>query len=237
MDAKGIVEERMTFPSGDLTLAGVLAYPASTEPAMAALVCPPHPHFAGDMKNNVIRALGAALAEEAVTLRFDYRGVGKSGIDLPPGVGVFDYWSQIEESKNYEVALDDVSAAAAELFRVAPGLPAAVVGYSFGALAGLTCGCDHPAVGALAGISPPLSRVSFAFLSDCAKPTLLLSGRDDFVCPAAEMDALAAKIGPRAKVEVVQGSDHFFRGDEGFVCVRVREHIRHALTVECGERR
>ena len=88
-----IVEERVTFASGSLRLAGVLAYPQEAAPERAVLVCSPHPHFAGDMNNNVVSAVARHLAGQAVVLRFDYRGVGESEIVLGPEESAFDYWT------------------------------------------------------------------------------------------------------------------------------------------------
>jgi len=107
-----IVEERVTFPSGPLRLAGVLAYPQEVTPERAVLVCSPHPHFAGDMNNNVVAAVTRHLAAHAVVLRFDYRGVGESQIALGPEESAFDYWTDVEETKDYAGAVHDVRSAA-----------------------------------------------------------------------------------------------------------------------------
>ena len=93
MSRMEIIEERITFTGKNLTLAGVISYPAADDPVRSVLLCSPHPHFAGDMDNNIIQAIAGDLARDSVTLRFDYRGVGNSKIELPPGLSVFDYWS------------------------------------------------------------------------------------------------------------------------------------------------
>lgn len=223
-----VIEERVTFASGRQTLSGVLSYPAGCEPERAVLLCTPHPHFAGDMANNVIAALGRFLAERAVVLRFDYRGVGDSSIVLPAGASVFDYWHEVEEAKDYDDAIGDVRAAASELYSVAGGLPLSVVGYSFGAATGLRFGVDDPRVESLAGISPPLARVGFDFLTGCVKPCLLLCGKDDFVCAENDLNGLVDRCGPNVRAEVLAGQDHFFRGCEQAICTRVSEFVRGA---------
>jgi len=44
------------------------------------VVCHPHPLYGGDMRNNVVDALVRALSETGVAaVRFDFRGVGRSG--------------------------------------------------------------------------------------------------------------------------------------------------------------
>jgi len=220
-----IIEERLTFPSGKLTLSGILAYPESAEPARAVLLCSPHPHFAGDMNNNVVRALARHLAADGLTLRFDYRGVGESEIKLPPQASAFDYWHDIEETKDYRDALDDVQAAASELRRVSPELPLTVIGYSFGAVTALRHGGVSEAVHSMVGISPPLTRVGLDFLAGCPKPCLVLCGKNDFLYSPEEISKLKRVVGPAVAIELLEGQDHFFRGEEECLCERVAKFV------------
>lgn len=217
MDEMAIIEERVRFrgPAGDLT--GVLAYPATDQPAGTVLVCSPHPNFAGTMDNNVVRATAQAAARRTVSLRFDYRGVGDSPIALPPGTSVFDYWEQVETRKDYGQAVDDVAAAAAELERLAGSLPMALIGYSFGAVVGLRHACRTGGFRAVVGISPPLAKVGLECLRDCRTPCLLLGGETDFACPS---DTLKQLAGQQVTVEILESRDHFFRGAESMLCER-----------------
>jgi hypothetical protein len=189
------------------------------------LICAPHPNFAGTMENNVVRALAQALARSAVTLRFDYRGVGESEIILPRGVSAFDYWEEVEEKKDYAGALADVAVAGEELRQAAGGLPMAVVGYSFGAIVGLRYACGQQQVRAMVGISPPLRKIGLEFLAGCHKPCLLLGGSGDFVCSPDDLRALR---GERVEVEVLEARDHFFRGEEELPCERVVKFLDRA---------
>ena len=222
-----ICEERITFPSGSLTLSGVLSYPEQASPLYAVLLCAPHPNFAGNMENNVIQALSREFGSQAMTLRFDYRGIGASEIELPSEVSAFDYWTDIEESKNYTDPLADVCAAARALKDSAVDLPLAVVGYSFGAIIGLLGEKSYSSVSALVGIAPPLKRYPFTFLSDCLTPCLLLSGRDDFVFDesAAEKSAWPACVTQK----VLEGHDHFFRETESVVTAHARAFVGSAM--------
>ena len=209
------IEERVRFGDGG-RLTGMLSYPADGEVRRAVLLCSPHPHFAGDMNNNVIRAVAARLAcGGSAAMRFDYRGVGESGIDLPAGVSVFDYWSDVEENFDYADAIADAASAADTLAAACGGdIPMAVVGYSFGAAIGLTLGLRRDDVRAMVGLSAPFCRLSFDFLADCPIPCLLVSGAEDFVYSAEVADALAAKAGAHVKMTLLPGKDHFFRDEE-----------------------
>lgn len=229
-----IVEEQISFRSGGLRLAGILSYPELGMPRRGALLCPPHPHFAGDMDNNVIRALGRTLALDSAVLRFNYRGVGTSEIDLPADLSVFDYWTEVEEKQSYGDARADVQAASRALTGLARDLPLALVGYSFGAIVALEEGLERAGTSWIVGIAPPLSRFDFTFLADCPIPCVLLSGEQDFVYCAAELERTLAVAGPQLRTVLVPGEDHFFRGNEADLCRRVVGFLDETARAENG---
>src|SRR3989304_10270906 len=71
---------RVEIPCGSLALEGVLHEVASESPCPAVVVCHPHPLYGGNMDNNVVVAVGEALAaDNIVALRFNFRGTGGSG--------------------------------------------------------------------------------------------------------------------------------------------------------------
>lgn len=224
----GIVEERITFASGPLQLSGVLSYPEQAAPELAVLVCSPHPHFAGDMDNNVIRAVAERLACHGVVLRFDYRGVGESEIALESEVSVFDYWTEIEEARDYRDPVADVEAAASALASATRSLDVGfcVVGYSFGAAAGMLFGHEANRVMKMVALAPPLGKISFDFLSSCLKPSLHLVGENDFLYSDENLRGYRQAVGPAAKVVVLDEADHFFRGDEDMLALEVDRFLR-----------
>ncbi len=222
-----IVEEHVIFSSGPVRLRGVLMYPEEAAPGRAVLMCSPHPHFAGDMNNNVICAVARRLAAAAVVLRFDYRGVGDSEISLDPDVSVFDYWTRIEQTKDYREPVQDVASAARALREATQSYDVefCVVGYSFGAVTGMMFAQQAADVRKMVAIAPPLGKVSFEFLSCCAKPSLHLVGRQDFLYSDREVEAYRKLAGPAAKVVVLENTDHFFRGDEEMLAQKVEEFL------------
>lgn len=224
---RAIVEERMTFASGPLCLSGVLSYPEQDRPEHAVLLCSPHPHFAGDMDNNVIRAVAERLARHSVVLRFDYRGVGDSEIVLEPGVSVFDYWTEIEETRDYRDAVSDVRSAAQMLASATESLDVdfCVVGYSFGVATGMLFGHDTETVSRMVALAPPLGKISFDFLSQCTKPSLHLVGKNDFLYSDDKLGSYRQTVGPAAQVLVLEDADHFFRGDEDILAQQVDEFL------------
>jgi len=222
-----IVQERMTFRSGSLRLSGVLSYPEQDFPQHAVLLCSPHPHFAGDMDNNVVRAVAERLARHSVVLRFDYRGVGGSEIALGPEISVFDYWTEIEETRDYADAVEDVGAAARALVSVTESFDVdfCVVGYSFGVATGMLFAHENSQVRKMMALAPPLGKVAFDFLSDCMKPSLHLVGKKDFLYSDERIGGYRRAVGPAAEVLVLDEADHFFRGDEDMLARRVDAFI------------
>jgi alpha/beta superfamily hydrolase len=224
---QSVLEEQITFSSGPLRLSGILAYPEQAAPRRAVLVCSPHPHFAGDMNNNVVRAVARQLAANAVVLRFDYRGVGESEIALDCGLSVFDYWTEIEETRDYRDAVEDVESAARALRRATESFDVdfSVVGYSFGAVTGMMFAHKAGNVHKMVAIAPPLGKVSFEFLSSCSKPSLHLVGKQDFLYSDAQIEAFRKMLGAAARVVVLENADHFFRAEEDMLAQRVDEFL------------
>ena len=204
-------EEHITFSSEGDALEGVLAYPDDIRPAAAILLLSPHPHMGGNMDNNVVRHLAHRFTESGfATLRFNYRGVGESTIQLPDGVSLFDYWSDLESNVRYDTVLPDVHSAHLALRRATPpGLPQIIIGYSLGAILALRHAV-HNQPDALVIISPPNKKRSLPERKTISPPMLVLGGDGDF---AYDPVAAARYLEP-AKPVVMSDSDHFFRGEE-----------------------
>ena len=202
----------ITFTSEGLTLEGVLHPPASA-PFPAAAVCHPHPLYGGDMNNSVVVAVCQALAEAGIaSLRFNYRGVGRSEGTYGDGLG--------------ERA--DAAAALAYLRRLADVEQdkVGIVGYSFGATVALTAADER--VAAAAAISIPSFGQDVPSLA-LRCPTLLISGEQDEIAPAASLATLARTIGPQCQMSVVPGADHFWWGHEEELAERVAQFFRRCL--------
>jgi hypothetical protein len=202
----------IAFTSEGLTLEGVLHQPVAV-PFPAAAVCHPHPLYGGDMNNYVVVAVCQALAEAGIaSLRFNYRGVGGSEGKYGDGLG--------------ERA--DAAAALAYLRQLAKVDQdrVGIIGYSFGAAVALAAADER--VVAVAAISTPSFGQS---LPDVAIhcPTLLISGEQDEIAPAASLSALAAMIGPHCQVAVVGGADHFWWGHEKELARVVAQFFRQCL--------
>ena len=116
----------MSIPSGGRSLEAAIH---DGDGALAVLVLHPHPQYGGDMDNHVVTAICGAMATRgATTIRFNFRGAGRSQ-------GTYD---------NGRGEADDARAALKTLREAAPGAKILLAGYSFGAMiaAGVAAGAE-----------------------------------------------------------------------------------------------
>ncbi|MGH7962817.1 MAG: alpha/beta hydrolase [Candidatus Binatia bacterium] len=203
------MEEQVTFPVGDITLEGLLWSPSQT-PHIGAVLCHPHPLYGGDMRNNVVSALAVALQQAGIaTLRFNFRGVGRSGGTHGEG----------------EAEVEDVKAAVTYLLSRQAVSTVVVAGYSFGSMVGLRAGAADQRVHQLIGIAFPLGFGDSSFLLNVTKPKLLISGDHDDYSPLPGLQSLFAKLAEPKALVTVNGADHFFWGQESEVAQAAVEFL------------
>ena len=202
----------IAFRSEGLTLEGIL-HQAASAPFPAAAVCHPHPLYGGDLNNYVVVAVCQALAEVGIaSLRFNFRGVGRSEGEYGDGLG---------ERADAAAALVYLR----QLETVDPD-KVGIIGYSFGATVALAAADER--VAAVAAISPPSLGQSVPDLA-VRCPTLLISGEQDEIAPAASLSALATMIGSHCQMSVVRGADHFWWGYEKELTQVVAQFFRECL--------
>ena len=180
-------------PAGDLEI-----LVTRTENANAiAVICHPHPLHGGTMHNKVVSTLMRAARDlGASTIRFNFRGVGKSTGEHADGVG------EVEDCKAV------IDWAASEF----AGLPLWLMGFSFGgyvaaAAARVQAGWPERVV----LVAPSVERQPFAELMPLPGPISVMMGEtDEVVASQAVFDLLEGQSG----VEVVRFADtgHFFHG-------------------------
>ena len=158
----------------------------------------PHPLAGGDMGSLVIAELFRLLPPMGLSaLRFNFRGVGRSG-------GTHDH------GRGEAV---DVLAAVDALSDLAPEGPLLLCGWSFGADVCLSV--TDPRVAGWIAIAPPLRVLPSDELAAAAgadpRPTLLLvPEHDQHLPPDAAREVVASWLA--TTVEVVPGGDHFLAG-------------------------
>lgn len=171
--------------------------PGTARPVRAAVLSHPNPNFGGTMHNKVV--FRAAKAFERLgypSLRFNFRGVGRSGGSFGDGIG----------------EADDVRAALDWMAREHPGLALVHCGFSFGNSVGTPVAAADSRVDRLVCLGTPTRSFSFERLAHVVVPKLFVQGEHDEHGPLQELrDGLARVAHPRRLV-VIQDTDHFFAG-------------------------
>jgi hypothetical protein len=187
--------EPCTFPGPAGSLEGLLDHPAAT-PSAVAVVCHPHPLQGGAMTNKVAYILARAFNDlGAVSLRFNFRGVGRS-------VGSFDHG--MGETGDALATLDWLGARH-------PGLPLWLGGFSFGAYVALRAQSERP-IARLVTVAPAVERFDGDAIREPRCPWVLVQGDADEVVPPAAVLAWARGLAQPPRIAVLAGAGHFFHG-------------------------
>ena len=164
-----------------------------TEARGIVVVAHPLPTHGGTMRNPLIAAIARAAADRGLyALRFNFRGTEGSAGEFTGG----------------RDEPEDVADAVAEARAIAPGVPVAAAGFSFGALMLLRWLASGGTLDAFALLGLPVRSVSLGpqELPTVPDGTFIVQGEHDRFGSAAE---LRERL-PRARVAEVQGVDHFF---------------------------
>ncbi|HEX4857483.1 MAG TPA: alpha/beta fold hydrolase [Usitatibacteraceae bacterium] len=161
-----------------------------------ALVAHPHPLYGGTMDNKVVTTLARAAREAgALTVRFNFRGVGRTAGSHDEGRG----------------ETDDLVAVARHALDRHPGLPLWLAGFSFGGAVALAAS-EQLAATEMVLVAPAFSRlVHWPHAAAGGKPpesALVIHGEKDDTVPLAESIDWARAHG--VPVAIVPDADHFF---------------------------
>jgi uncharacterized protein len=190
-ERKIMAAEKIMFPSGALSLEGLLI---QGESSTAVVVSHPHPSYGGDMHNHVVGLIAGAFEDQGwTTLRFNFRGVGRSQGDFDQGVG----------------EQEDVSAAVAFLKGLGEQ-KIILAGYSFGAWVNAQAGLNDPNVQGSILVSPPAGMMDISFLSLDTKTRLIVVGDQDSYAPVNKIKNLVASMATPPPIKIIKGADHFF---------------------------
>jgi uncharacterized protein len=198
-------------------LHGELAYPEAGRARGAVVLAGPHPLLGGNMRNNVVHALGTGLAQWGLlTLRFDYRGVGQSqGPPIDVARNLAEFWRSSHVAGETDF-WQDLQGAADVVQQVAPRLPVALAGYSFGcSLLPLVQIQDGPA--ALALIAPTIVKHNYDSFLSTSNPLLVIASEDDFATDSEQLDHWLGTLSMPRKLIRQKCDNHFFRGHEDWL--------------------
>lgn len=181
-----------------------------------ALALHPHPQHGGSMNNKVVYTLYRAFTRMGFsTLRFNFRGVGRSQGAYDQGTG-------------------ELSDAASALDWLQAGNPDAracwVSGFSFGAWIALQLLMRRPEITGFVAVAPPANLYDFSFLAPCPVSGRIVQGGADTLVPADCVRKLAERLSRQRGVEVdcrmIDRADHFFSDDLENVSRLTQEYVR-----------
>ncbi|HET9251774.1 MAG TPA: alpha/beta fold hydrolase [Candidatus Eisenbacteria bacterium] len=197
--------QQVTFPGPEGGLEGLWSDPGRGLPP--AVICHPHPAHKGSMHSKVVHTVYRVLEEAGhATLRFNFRGVGRSE-------GSYSGW---------DGEVGDVAAAAA-FARERTGIrPLWLAGFSFGSWVGAKFALADGQCERFLALGVPVTTNidgrTFEFLDRPPAPMLIVQGSKDQYGSREGVLALAERLraagGPDRPVEVrfVENADHFFTG-------------------------
>lgn len=190
-------EISVTFPCGPITLEGVWHLAESKSPGPVVIVCHPHPHYGGNMSNSVVLAICRALGQRGISaLRFNFRGVGRSGGNFGGGIG---------EQEDASAALDYISnSMKADFDKIG------LCGYSFGAGVALAVAVKDQRVRCLVLVSPSLPDVGWKSLEEYPRPKLVVVGDRDSFLGTDKVERIIKGTLKSDQYEIMAGADHFW---------------------------
>jgi alpha/beta superfamily hydrolase len=156
--------------------------------APVALLLHPHPQHGGTMNHKVVYALYHAFLRRGFsTLRFNFRGVGRSQ-------GKFD---------NGQGELSDAAAALDWMQSFNPNASSCWVGgFSFGAWIGMQLLMRRPEIDGFISVAPPANAYDFTFLAPCPSSGLIVHGGQDELVPEPSVAKLAHKLSTQRNIKV-----------------------------------
>jgi len=188
--------------------------------APVALILHPHPQHGGTMNNKVVYNLYQTFVRRGFsTLRFNFRGVGRSQ-------GIFD---------NGQGELSDAASALDWMQSHNPNSQECwISGFSFGAWIAMQLMMRRPEISGFISIAPPAGQHDFSFLAPCPSSGLILHGDKDEVVPLASVDKLNQKLASQKNItidyQVVKGCGHFFTDQLDTLTRRVGDYLDKSRT-------
>ncbi len=184
-------EKEVSFRSDDCEIEGLLNLKSRD---FGVVVTNPHPLYGGDMRNYVVESIVRAYAEKGYsTLRFNFRGVGKSSGNYDDGEG---------EQKDVMAAISCLAGNGVEQIDLA--------GYSFGSWVNAQVKCEN--MRKMVMVSPPAAFMEFSPVTEIPCLELVVTGDRDEIAPPDIVEKLIPQWNPSAKFVTIPGADHFYSG-------------------------
>lgn len=190
------------FPGPEGRLEGRFSPPPRPR-APVAMILHPHPQGGGTMNDRITQALYKTFVRRGfATLRFNFRGVGRSQ-------GVFD--NGIGELSDAASALDWVQSIHPE------AQTTWIAGFSFGAWIGMQLLMRRPEIRGFISVAPPANMYDFTFLAPCPSSGIIVNGLGDEIVTSASVVKLVEKLRTQKGITIhhdeIPRANHFFENE------------------------
>ncbi|MDZ7588304.1 MAG: alpha/beta hydrolase [Parasphingorhabdus sp.] len=171
--------------------------------APVAMILHPHPQGGGTMNDRITQELYKTFVRRGfATLRFNFRGVGRSQGTFDNGIG-------------------ELSDAASALDWVQSFHPEAqttwIAGFSFGAWIGMQLLMRRPEVRGFISVSPPANMYDFNFLAPCPSSGIILQGAADEIVSPNSVQKLVDKLRTQRHITIhhdeIPRANHFYQNE------------------------
>jgi len=188
-----VKDQSIAGPAGALQ---VLEEKTVPEPVAVAVICHPHPLHGGALTNKVVHQLAKTFNDMgAVSVRFNFRGVGKSEGEYDEGQG------ELED-------LVAITRWAGERWQ---GLPLWLAGFSFGGFIALK-GAQRLEPRRLITVAPAVNYFPAESLRLPGLDWLLIQGDSDDIVPAVQVKKWLQSLEYQPRIVMIEGAGHFFHG-------------------------
>jgi alpha/beta superfamily hydrolase len=191
--------------------------------APVAMILHPHSQGGGTMNDRIVQRLYKTFADRGfATLRFNFRGVGRSQGSFDNGVG---------ELSDAASALDWVQSIHPE------AQTTWVAGVSFGALIGMQLLMRRPEIRGFISIAPPANMYDFSFLAPCPASGIFIQGAADTVVQPNAVQKLVDKLRTQKHItihhEEIPKANHFFENETDDLMRAVDKYLDFRLDPSC----
>lgn len=187
-------QHQITGPAGNIEI--LTAWPQQTAQPYIAIICHPHPLHLGTLHNKVVTTLHQAHFKLNIpTIRFNFRGVGKSEGQHDHGQG----------------EQDDLKAVIHWAEKALPKHQLLLSGFSFGSYIAAAVANQHNCQ-TLISIAPPTHHQDFSQLNEISTPWLMVAAEQDEVVPYESFLKIEAQCTPAHEVITFEQCSHFFHG-------------------------
>ncbi len=195
------MEKKVFLKSEDLELEGLLDKADNNK---GVVITHPHPLYGGDMHNCVVESIKKVYSAKGyTTLRFNFRGVGKS-----QGNYADDKGGQ-EDLRSALAFIASLGISQVEL-----------AGYSYGAWINSLVSCKDSAIKKILLVSPPVAFIDFSPVTSIPGLKLVVTGSLDGYAPPDLVKKVLPLWNTKAMLEIIDGADHFYGG-----CVKRLESV------------